>query len=174
MTELAWDKYEEAEFFLEKVLHASTGDELRYYLSAFLSATRSVPEVLCESYRGNETFDSWWDDKWDSLWNSDPLFRILGEMRNFVVHVEPVTSGTQSRVTDIDDSGASIDIVVKDETRVEYFLHDIPQDRIERIDNEELVRQYSRDYHNTPIDELCEAYLATTKQIIEEWENYEG
>jgi hypothetical protein len=170
MTELAWEKYAEAEFFLGKLSNANTDDEFRYYLSAFLSASWAVTEVLEEAYDGDEEFSSWWDTKWDNLWYNNPLFRVLGEMRHFVVHVEPVTEGAVPRVSDVDRTRDGVNIVVKDEVGVEYFLHDLPQNRVERINDEELLRQYSRKSHDMPAAELCKEYLETISQVIEEWE----
>jgi hypothetical protein len=44
------DKIKEAEYFLNKVKSSPFNDELYYLVSAFLSATRSIPDYLLEDY----------------------------------------------------------------------------------------------------------------------------
>jgi hypothetical protein len=81
------DKIEEAEFFLEK-LHFKDTDfptfslrEASFYLSAFLSAVRSITFCLQASLSDLDGFQSWYERHQVSL-NANELARFFLEARN--------------------------------------------------------------------------------------------
>ncbi|MBF0178515.1 MAG: hypothetical protein HQM03_00655 [Magnetococcales bacterium] len=80
------NKLYEAEFFLEKIQACNKNDfEVRYYFSAFVSASRSVTFALQASMKGIDGFDTWYSIAREKL-NLDPLARYFVEIRNIVVH----------------------------------------------------------------------------------------
>ncbi len=82
MVILARDKLREAEFFLDK-LSGRTGRDFRYYLSAFLSAARSVTWVLQAELRPKfaAEFDEWYEPYQQSL-GRDRTARLVKHTRN--------------------------------------------------------------------------------------------
>jgi len=81
------DKIEEAEFFIEK-LHFKDTDfprfdlkEASFYLSAFLSAARSITFCLQASLSGLEGFQAWYERHQANL-NDNELARFFLEARN--------------------------------------------------------------------------------------------
>ena len=82
-TAAARDKLSEARFFLDKMnkMKDGTGREFRYYLSAFLSAARSVTWALQASLRSRVGFDRWYMPRQKAL-QSDRIARIVKLSRN--------------------------------------------------------------------------------------------
>ncbi len=104
------NKIKEAEFFLGKISEYEI-NEVDYYLSAFLSACRSIPDHLLYDYnikfnfqipsddeefqnkfrkksKDNELTDSfmkWWDSKISEI-NNDELGRAMWKKRNNNIH----------------------------------------------------------------------------------------
>jgi hypothetical protein len=78
-------KLDEASFFLDR-MRDSTGQypEFGFYLSAFLSALRSVGFVLQSDLRGRfgEAFDRWWEAAKGSLPTPRVPFSVITELRN--------------------------------------------------------------------------------------------
>jgi len=82
------DKIEEAEFFLDK-LHFKNADftqgkfysEAHFYLSAFLSAVRSITFCLQASLKDLEGFEDWYQKQQNKLKEND-LARFFLEARN--------------------------------------------------------------------------------------------
>lgn len=50
-------KFDEAQFFLERMKESRGTEEFQYYLSAFLSAARAVTWVLDKEYKNSEYAD---------------------------------------------------------------------------------------------------------------------
>ncbi|TAH48319.1 MAG: hypothetical protein EYC68_21560 [Chloroflexota bacterium] len=81
------NKIEEAEFFLEKLQFRNTDfmqfdfKTAYYYLSAFLSATRSITFCLHASLNDLENFESWYQEQQKKLKESD-LAQFFLEARN--------------------------------------------------------------------------------------------
>jgi hypothetical protein len=94
----ARDKLQEAEFFLDRLREHDSGRDFRYYLSAFLSAARSVTWVLqaeLKSKYGDE-FERWYEPHQRTL-AVDRIARIVKEARNILLKRgsrEPVYTST--------------------------------------------------------------------------------
>jgi hypothetical protein len=81
---LVKDKRREAQFFLDKASeHTKGGREFRFYLSAFLSAARSVTFVMQAELRPKfrASFDRWYAPRREAL-GLDPVARIVKDARN--------------------------------------------------------------------------------------------
>ena len=85
MTGQAWDKIQEAEFFLNKMENTSDRDAYRFYLSAFLSSCWSVFDQLGTEWRSYDEFKDWHDDQYERL-KSDRFFWFMIRARNCVIH----------------------------------------------------------------------------------------
>jgi hypothetical protein len=168
MTELARDKLREAEFFLDLALVAGNEDRIRYYLSAFLSASRSTTFVLKRECGDEPGFEEWYSQKQETMRN-DPLFRVLKEFRNHVIKRAPVTPSDGVVETSIEEGENEVSVEVVIESDTEYFFQTLPQDVHTEIPDR-IQEQYLREYSFTPIKELCEEYLERLEGIIREWE----
>ena len=76
-------KVAEAAFFLDRIRETNgRHPEFGYFLSAFLSAVRSVGWVLQSDLRGQhrERFDKWWEDKKASLPTATVPFSVIVEL----------------------------------------------------------------------------------------------
>ena len=81
----ATDRLNEAEFFLGKLKETGEKDpEFRYYLSALLSASRSITLVLQEDLRPKygEKFNEWWESRRESVSHGPFSFGTIRNLRN--------------------------------------------------------------------------------------------
>ena len=77
-------KIDEARFFLNKLATATTQlKEFQYYVSAFVTAWRSVTFVLQKSYAGNAEFARWYADRIASIRAMEHAKALL-DLRNIV------------------------------------------------------------------------------------------
>lgn len=85
----ARQKFAEAAYFYNGMLAQRTNVVVfPYYLSAFLSALRSVTLFLQKEYASDERFSAWYPSKQREM-EADPVLRILNAKRVAVVHREP-------------------------------------------------------------------------------------
>src|SRR5262249_20144073 len=85
----ARQKFNEAAYFYNGMFaHRLNVIIFPYYLSAFLSALRSVTLYLQTQYAHNVAFSTWYSEKQDEM-RADPILKMLVENRNTVVHREP-------------------------------------------------------------------------------------
>ncbi len=83
----ATDRLKEAEFFLEKLIEThGKEDEFRYYLSALVSAARSITLVLQKDLRSKHSpqFDDWWSEKKQTIPDSPISFETIRNLRNIL------------------------------------------------------------------------------------------
>lgn len=86
----ARQKFEEAAYFYNGMLARRNNVVVfPYYLSAFLSALRSVTYYLQKQYAGNAAFAAWYAQKQQEM-QGDPILKMLKDTRDGVVHREPV------------------------------------------------------------------------------------
>jgi hypothetical protein len=77
----ARQKFKEAAYFYNSILALRTNVVLfPYYLSAFLSALRSVTMYLQKQYSRDPLFASWYPQKQIEM-ADDPILRMLNKMR---------------------------------------------------------------------------------------------
>ena len=85
----ARQKFNEAAYFYNGMLaHHLNVIIFPYYLSAFLSALRSVTWYLQKQYADDPRFAAWYPQKQAEM-IADPILKMLQENRNQVVHREP-------------------------------------------------------------------------------------
>lgn len=86
----ARQKFEEAAYFYNQMFALRTDfRRFPFYLSAFLSALRSVTFYLQKQYTGDDRFRDWYVVKQQQM-DADPVLRLLNKKRVGVVHREPV------------------------------------------------------------------------------------
>jgi len=86
----ARQKFNEAAYFYNGMLaHRTNVVIFPYYLSAFLSAFRSVTFFLQKQYAHDARFSSWYPQKQAEM-AGDPVMKMLKDRRTDVVHREPI------------------------------------------------------------------------------------
>jgi hypothetical protein len=86
----ARQKFNEAGYFYNGMLAQRTNVIVfPYYLSAFLSAFRSVTFFLQKQYSNNAEFKSWYAQK-VAVVIADPVLAMLAKKRTAAVHLEPI------------------------------------------------------------------------------------
>ena len=86
----ARQKFEEAAYFYNQMFALRTDfRRFPFYLSAFLSALRSVTFYLQKQYSGDDRFCEWYAIKQQEM-DGDPVLKLLNKKRVGVVHREPV------------------------------------------------------------------------------------
>jgi len=85
----AHQKFDEAAYFYNGMLaHRNNPVVFPYYLSAFVSALRSVTFYLQKQYAHEAGFQEWYAKKQEEM-KADPVLRLLHDKRNTAVHIEP-------------------------------------------------------------------------------------
>ena len=85
----ARQKFEEAAYFYNGMLaHRTNSVIFPYYLSAFVSALRSVTYYMQKQYAGDPRFEQWYAEKQGEM-RSDAVLKLLHDKRNIALHVEP-------------------------------------------------------------------------------------
>ena len=97
------DKLNEAIFFLEEI-KVRTFDplNLRYSLSAFLSAIRSVGYIMEEEFSKRPDFSEWYTQKWNEMKN-DPILKHMYTQKDIATHRHPIVypiNATEQNITD--------------------------------------------------------------------------
>lgn len=86
----ARQKFNEAAYFYNRMLEVGLNFQLfQFYLSAFLSALRSITFYLQKQYADDERFREWYAGKQDEMQN-DRVLKVLNKQRVGVVHREPM------------------------------------------------------------------------------------
>jgi hypothetical protein len=135
----AKDKLEEAEFFLEKLKETSgKGREFRYYLSACVSASRSITWVLQKDLRSEygSKFDDWWNEKKDAVPTSSISFEVIRDLRNVLQkqgNVVPAIFNLKDKNEGLEDTEVRFDPDIR-ALSVEYI---VPRDKLPTISRRE-------------------------------------
>lgn len=85
----ARQKFDEAAYFYNGMLaHRTNSVIFPYYLSAFVSALRSVTYYMQKQYAHDPRFEEWYAKKQSEM-RSDPVLKLLHDKRNTALHIEP-------------------------------------------------------------------------------------
>jgi hypothetical protein len=85
----ARQKFSEAAYFYNGMLaHRTNSVVFPYYLSAFVSALRSVTDYLQKQHAHEPRFAEWYARQQEVM-KADPVLKMLYEKRNTALHVEP-------------------------------------------------------------------------------------
>ncbi len=163
-------KLREATFFLSK-LHTvernafgQDPEEFAYYLSAFLSAARSVTLML--QVEQKVEYDQWFASWKDSLSQQDKeLLHFMNQQRRIVVHVGEVQLGADLQFVPVSE-------IRFDKTRSHpsYGIHwfgppGVPEPRIGR-----KVNFFEEAKPPAYVIDMCERYLALLKGTVQAFE----
>jgi hypothetical protein len=85
----ATQKFGEAAYFYNGMLpHRNNPVVFPYYLSAFVSALRSVTYYMQKQYAHDSRFAAWYASKQEEM-RRDPVLKLLHDKRNTALHIEP-------------------------------------------------------------------------------------
>ena len=85
----ARQKFSEAAYFYNGMLpHRTNPVVFPFYLSAFVSALRSVTFYMQKQYAHEAAFGPWYEAKQEEM-RADPVLKMLVEKRNLALHQEP-------------------------------------------------------------------------------------
>lgn len=84
------DKLNEATFFLEEMKgRASDTNGFRYMLTAFLSANRSITQIMQKEFSKVSGFTGWYDLKQEEI-TRNPTLKYLHRQRVITYHIRPI------------------------------------------------------------------------------------
>jgi hypothetical protein len=169
-------KLKEAQFFFEKLSKATNEEELRYYLSGYLSSIYSVDEILRDVYE----FQSWSDKKCEL-----ELHEYLIEKRHDSIHLGRSTYGSlQPQVDDriaedvsfeVDEETSSKQSLIEDKhlSRVpkSVWLEYKSDEAIRRINiggSFEEISEVER-WRSLPMDNVVRNHLNLVSSWIDDW-----
>ena len=162
-------KLNEADFFRQKAMD-SEGEEFLYYTSATLSACRSVTFALQKEHGGEEKFDDWYSGAQSEM-KSDPLMRVLSELRNHVVKRTLVTPVGKTEYEVIDKRPKHPDFAgepsIDGKTFTRHKLDEVPDDVKSNIPDQ-VVDDFLEEYGDDPIESWLNSYYFKIKQVVSE------
>lgn len=168
MSELAWHKYDEARFFLDQ-MRKGEGDEFEYYLSAFLTAGRSITLALQAEYSGIQKFERWYSEKQKEM-EDIPVFDFMKNLRNRVAHPDdtyptprewpgvktwPVALEEPPKELEEEDRVRNVST-----TGYDFVRYRFPEETHEVFDQ----------YNSYTVCKLASEYLRELEDILDEWE----
>lgn len=175
-------KITEAQFFYGQMTEARDApDHITFYLSAFLTAARSVRDYIGSETHANTALKAWWDQQTIHL---EPIVAYFDTRRNYEVHLEtkkgkaspdPVQQNVNVALTERVRVSESITIqVTRTDGTVEppITYADPPSPPLPDLPAT-ITRSYVfQDYPTGPIDVFtaCHHYLLRLKRFVEEAE----
>lgn len=179
-------KYNEAEYFFEMIKeNIEYPHRVKYNLSAFASATRSVRHFLEIECSKNTKLDEWYC-KTQIQMKRDELFRFFKTTRDYTIHEGIIEMRSQIEIeippVEIGLSVSSEAIIKKADGTIKKDNTDISespvkpkftskQDDIEITEYKWFFRSCPNGYRNIDVITLCKKYLNELKIIIEEAES---
>lgn len=163
-------KLEEGEFFLERLTNAKMQPEhFRHYLSAFLTATRSVAQYIRER-------DQTWYDSWISgLKATDrELFDYMKQKRDLNIHVERVTLRNTVKVT-IQAAFRIVDsftarLIRKDGSVEDHAVSKEPVPPSHKPNQIAESREYYFENGHKEVVAMCEGFLQLSQRLVKDFE----
>jgi len=148
-------KVYEADFFLEKLKESKNPFEARYYLSAFVSAARSITFALQASMPDVNGFPEWYKNKQESMrQNTLAKFFVSARNESQKLGIYHIDSGAY--ITEADGT-----------KRIKFFFSDL----VREVKNprEHIIKQGSIvNVQQEDIATICERYMAMLVELIYE------
>lgn len=164
------NKIKEAEFFYDKMLSVDGGiDEYKYYLSAFLSAARSVLQYALMEAEHIPGGRNWYDLNV----SKNPVLRFFKDKRNVNIHAQPVDfrKDVNIKITETIRVSESISIIKKDsEGNIIEEYHSKSKKSKPKIEiPPEITHKYWFDDWSggEDIPTLCKKYLDDLNSFVE-------
>lgn len=174
-------KLNEAGFFLVKAKSSLTNpEELSYYLSAFVSAGRSVTWAMQKEFADNSRCLVWYEEKQKQMKN-DGVFAIFKDLRNITVKEGKLEFNRRINVS-INEKisiGDSVGIkVIRNgkvirESKAEEQTAEVTDAEKNTVGLSEpnKVEVLLDNAHGTKGIELCDQYLKKLRTLVEDAEN---
>lgn len=172
-------KLNEAKYFLEQMeRHADSPNEFVYNLSAFLCAARSVTFVMQEEFSRVPGFRKWYSkkQKWMEQPENKELFEFFKDLRNVVVHQQPVIPKKTVNL-EIAETVAIVESLIIE-------VRDKDGNLLQRDESDSQTENHDKDVNNTPVkveyiwyfDEkpeidvviLCRRYIEKLESLVVE------
>lgn len=164
--ERANHKLRETDFFRQKAL-SSEGEEFMYYFSAALSASRSVTFAMQKEHGGEDDFEDWYSEV-QSKMMSDPLMRVLAELRNHVVKRTLITPVAEEKYEVVDERMPHPDFAgepsIDGKKISRHKLDDLPQDVKSNL-SDDLVEDFLDQYGDDTIESWINSYYYKLEKI---------
>jgi hypothetical protein len=100
-------KLTEAKFFLDLLAKQTERENFENYLSAFLTACRSVSMIMLEEFKKIRDFEQWLKNELDS----NPPMKFMQRKRNISVHQKPLHPHGQTNVSISESVSVSCSVV---------------------------------------------------------------
>ena len=164
-------KINEAEYLLRSLKQARA-DEIRYVLSAFLSAARSALQYALEEAKTKPNGQAWYDNEV----KADPLTKFLKDTRDVNIHDRPIPVTVSATMRATVSASVSVSAVIisgktGERTEVPASLPQSPPvaEQVGAADQRRAtVDAYSLTgwAGNESVLPLCERYLAEIRRIV--------
>jgi|SRR3989344_9591 len=169
------DKLQEALFFYKKMEESvEVNFAFKYFLSAFLSASRSVLQYLLEEVKGETGGQYWYDNK---ISKSD-ILKFFKDKRDINIHKNPVEikKGIGIKTQEKINISESVSIIVRDNKgniKDKYFSKSDPQKDNSKIASTiEIVYSFDNWSGDENVLELSKKYLQELNKIVSERGNH--
>lgn len=166
-------KYEEAIFFYSKMRETPGRKEFRYYLSAFLSAARSILQYSMEEGKSKPDWQRWYEDKMNS-----EIMKYFRDKRNFNIHTAPLPQNITLVINETLSVEESLTIIKRNEDKLtvefekEVKNNNQPSKGSEsKGANVDIIHRFGDWKGNEDVLTLSEKYLVELENYIEEGVN---
>lgn len=170
------DKLLEARYFLERLIEFQKDRvALKYNLSAFLAAFRSVTLFMQTEYSHVENFSQWYAAKQKELESNDKM-KLLNKKRVMTIHKVPVEPQAQIHVSIHEKLSATdeltIELIHADRTieKREPIITERAESRPETIINDKWLWFFD-DYPNSDVISICNECIISLENIVSECES---
>jgi predicted P-loop ATPase/GTPase len=175
-------KLEEARFFFDEMKRNLEDDKIfSFYLSAFITAARSIIDNFMQKEFKNITgFTEWYQSKQEIIQSDD--FKFFNQMRVATVHTNRIKPNkevymgiTESPISVTD----SVDVKV---VRAGYLVEEHSSQDTKKTDtlsepleknvsaSSKAVKRHFKEYPEKKLDELCQRYLQDLTKLVDECE----
>ena len=169
------EKLEEAKYFLEQMqIYVEDRKKLKFNLSAFLSAARSVTFIMQSDFKSSPGFSNWYKDKQKEM-NKDEDFRFFNGLRVATIHqksVEPHKK-TGIGITESVPISDSITIKVIDKEGNTPSEQTSEPKKTKSPKETEVTVKHLWCFEERPNEELlglCSKYIQKIEKLVEECE----
>lgn len=171
---LAEEKLEEAKYFLDKLVGSTENERhVKFNVSAFLSAARSVTLYLQKEFHDNPNFQSWYISKQKEM-KRDSLLEFFKEKRNFVLKEEYGKFRQHLGATIPENIHVAESVLVKlvraNGTTEEIKAEPQPPPQEQKDKDEATLshKWFLEDYPDVDVITLCQEYIDKLSSLIEE------
>ncbi len=184
------DKIEEAEFFLKQMSVVYPNSEMQHYVSAFMSATKSIGDYLLEDYnqkfvlnipldekltierfkkeanRQNnlmaQKFIAYYEQEFDKI-KKDPLASMFINKRNVNIHRKTTDKPMHANVNIQVGITESVEVVARDKDGNIIGRRSTAPQEPPRSESKVEVKWFFSEYMSDEVPVVCEKFLSLMK-----------